>query len=1615
MREIPTIAKLFALLIIWSCCYHTPLYAKPSVPRTMTIGQISAQEGSDFFTINVDYRIHGKGVNYNTRSQSRINTDSANALIRASPSVKFEIIAGNMSFRLVGAFKPKTHYTIDIAEGLHDGNGDTNSASLQKMFHGTFTTPAFKPNAHFLSKARYLPRLNGAELPFEYRNMDRVRIIFTRVPPQNLVFWMGQNSWNGVSEEVSEFITEKNMRLVMKADKKLRASVDLSALRTTGKGVYEVSLLRIGKRGKKETMEHQDSSLVVVTDLAAVAKQDGKDLYVWTRSAKDFTLKAGVRVQVMSFNNFEIAACTTDAKGACRLQGVMRQKKQPYALIMSTDDDLSYLRFSDVRLSNGDQQDYMRNYDGQQTAMEAYVYSSRGVYRPSEMVNLAAIVWSGARVAAKNIPLQWKILSPRQKVLREVTVHSSDVGMTTMDLRLDDYAATGKYQAVLSSGKKQLASFGFFVEEFAPERIALTVNADKPVVVENETATFHIDAKYLFGPPVANGEYQARFSLQPAWYTIPDHQDFSTGEYRINPQPPTVLPASAGVLDAQGNVMLDVTLDAVHSRFPTVMQLTALVDVNESGSGRVTHRSQSLLLSPHKTLLGLRKLDNSGGAIHVEGRIFTPTGKITHDRGKVKLTLLKIYSNWVYVWNPDKGYSEWHSEEVLMPTATTAQTSIKNGRFTARLSTGSDWGRYIVRATLLSDHQVADLPFTVGYPWYWRSPNNEGGKPRAPDAVRLMPSVGEAKVGDTVEFSFESPFTGTALFALEADTLLQHRWISVSKGINHVSIKVPDVLPNVYASLLIIKDPREGAMYVPARAWGNASLTIIPQDYLIDVTTTVPKIMQPNQDLKVELQANNNKKTAFTVAVVDEGILQLTRFASPKPIDYFFEPRRLGVSTFETVGWTFPRTLKKKHARTGGGEAGLQQGDRVIPVRLVSYWSGIVHSDHTGKATVHLPVPPFQGKLRVMVVAAQEGRVGHSEQFVTVRDPLVLQPTLPRFLQWGDQFDVPLFIVNTTDAPQTITAKVTASEGVSLKNNSKTVTVQSMASTTVHFPATVTAFAGTVDFSFALKAGALNSHDHMTLPVLPLTPMQTINVTLPTDRSFVLADMLPQGMRSAGLKAQISASTIPYTTALKQLRYVLHYPYGCIEQTTSSTMPLLYVDALLASLDPDGLQDTNVSDMVYRGINRILSMQTVSGGFSYWPGQDKAVLWGTAYATHALIAAKNKGYDVPEAALNDALDFIQQRLAQQPSRWEKKPPKHYHAKVYMVYVLALAGRHQKARLQALVKQNIVASNHATEDYFMLMMAATMAGEQALAERLVKKYHLFSIVEAGSSESDSAYWSSFRSDALRLSLAADIWPKAEELRPLIAHVAKTLATADYLNTQEVAWGISGLGKIATLYQGANTNNIALTLNGEAISPHASQASLKTWSFSGAALSSKHPMRVQYQGKQAPYLSATVTGYQKSLVLASDGNKKIIMKRQYFTMTGEPVDPMNLQLGQLLVVKLSMQNHSGRTLHNMALSDRLPAAFEIENLNLGRDGSIAWVDEKTRFKADYVDPRDDHINIFGDLPRTEPTKAMHYYYTVRAVHNGTFTAAPAKLEAMYEPATHVYTDYEKVRVR
>jgi uncharacterized protein YfaS (alpha-2-macroglobulin family) len=1113
-------------------------------PASIDIGHIQVQEGSDFFAIEVQCYVRSKKRSSDNDS---CNILAAEALdhIAVEPRVEFQVMTGRGHFRLVGDFAPRTAYTLTFLPGLRTDQQAVLLEQVQKKVQ----TPGLKPMLRFLGRARYLPPLKGATLPFEARNIERLHVSFRQVFPQNLIFWLTKNQEETPADVAAE-VASTELRLPPRQDEKITHHIDLDTLAQFGQGVFQV----IVERDDNVSRTRLDSATVVITNIAAVAKEDGDDLYVWTRSAVDMRARPDVQVQAMSYNNRPIASCTTNGDNAgCVLKGLLRQRQKPYALILTAGHDLSYLRFSDVEITDERVHAGLRPYVEAGVALEAYVYSSRGVYRPGETVNLGAAVWTTTRQAAQGLPLQWQILTPRNKVLKEVSVKSSPFGLATLDVKLDTSAPTGKYQAILKSGDKQLQVYGFFVEDFVPERIGVKVTATEELFVGTAGAAFDIAAAYLFGPPVASGDYTVRCTLEPAWFTVPGNTEFATGTYQPHPPRPIVLEPITGTLNDQGQAAATCPYEQFLRAFPTVMQVKANVEIVESGSGRVTLKSGAALAAATDEIIGLRLLRAANNQLHLEGRLFSPTGEERRRDTQVLVSLHRVVHNFNYVWDAQRGDHRWQREEILLPEGTGKPLEVKQGRFDVALTSQSPYGAYVVRARLADQAVVADARVSLGYSWFWDpltddevyTSGTKAPRPSSPDRLKLLLSQREVPAGSIVKVRFEAPFSGHLLLAVESDRLLGSRWVAVRQGPQEFDIKAPAVLPNVYVSALLLKEPLEGDFYVPARAWGSVPLKIVPQAHVLHVEVDVPDEIRPQQELAVRLRAQPGEKAQFTVAVVDEGILQLTDFKTPDPLRYFFEPRRLGVHTYETIGWTLARTLESSQD-PGGGEAGASKPSAVIPVTIMSYWSGIVESDDHGTAVVRVPIPQFQGKVRVMVVGAAAGRSGSAERFVTVRDPLVLQATLPRFLIWKDVLSIPIFVVNTTGEAQDVTVTVRTNDAIAVENASVTGTVEHLRSSVFHIPARVQGFTGVATFDITASGGAFTTttREHFNIPIIPFTPEKTVATTVPAGSEVALADVIPTDLRPEGLRFEISVSTIPFLQELGHLRYLLHYPYG---------------------------------------------------------------------------------------------------------------------------------------------------------------------------------------------------------------------------------------------------------------------------------------------------------------------------------------------------------------------------------------------------------------------------------------------------------------------------------------
>jgi uncharacterized repeat protein (TIGR01451 family) len=1610
--------RLISIVLI--SIYSFSVYAGDLEVRT-----VSAQEGGENFSLQVGLAAQGtEEYDYGRAGSTYDSVDLYNYL-RVTPATKFSISTKRNGFLLIGDFKPETEYKITLKAGLRSKEGD----KLVKDMAKEVRTGSFKPRFTFKSKSRYLPGSLQGSIAWEAVNVDAVDFEVRQVYPQNLHQWV--TSGESANDFVSEAVKTVSQKVKGRKNKVTKGTFALTGMETLGQGVFVV----VAKPAKKKAGEavtaapspeeggegeeapplsdyeyrsEYDRSTVVVTNLTVVAKRGLQEAKVWVMNTRDLKPVDGATVDLIATSNRKLGSCTTaGATAECALTWKKLENTSPYAMIVKAGKDMTYVRFEDLTLPNDAFHAGKRDFTSSAGALDAFVYGERDLYRPGETLKMAAMVRNNKFEAVPKLPLRWTITNPRGKVVRETVSETSEFGVALTEYPSSAASETGKYTVAVYSGKILLHETSVMVEEFVPERIGLKVSPAQEIVIGKGLVPFNVSALYLFGPPVADGTYKMSCSMRPAFREIPNRPGYATGIYTKEAPQAMTLDSKEGTLDAKGGIQETCGYDMKDGKLAEAYQLKAKVDVNEAGSGRATTKTGQAYLASTDTLIGLKLESAKSSTLVVRGGLFDFKGGAKNAKTSVKLKLFNLRDHWYYTYG---GYDSWNVEQILTPTSVEKTVEVNGNSFEVSLTTPEGWGRWMVRAVDTKTGYTADLD--AGYMGWSYSEHSAKPGMRAPEPSQLKVEVSkrEASPGDNIDVMVEAPFAGRVLFAFESDHTLETRWVDVKKpGQVKIAWKIPNVLPNVYVTALLMKDPVEagGKRFLPARAWGASSVQIVPASQRMDLTVVHPEISESRKTVTFEISNSAQMPTQYDVAVVDEGILQMTDYKSPDPLKRFFEARALGVASIETMGWTVA-VENAGGKNPGGDEAGVGESKN-MPVKLVSFWFPNLKSDASGKATLQVPLPAFQGKVRIMAVAGSKTRMGSSSSMMTVRDPLVLQSTLPRFLTQGDKFQFPVSVTNLSGKDQNVTVEVAPGAMVAMTNVKQQVKVPNGQARVVQFGAEVKGVNGMASIGVKAFADKLNSVERFDLPVKPSGIEQTIRLSLDTKQEAVLASYIPKDWRSDYARVEASVSPMPYLNQMSHLDTLIQYPYGCIEQTTSATMPLLVMGDLLQWVAPQKAAQMKIKDVVHRGIARVISMQTASGGFGYWPGDGTPNPWGTAYATHMLLDAKKLGYEVSPGALKSALDYLESytrdsayNLASTARRYETE------AEPFALYVLAKGGRAVTQELRDVIRSyKPVSSQKWTgvrgENFFLLSAAAKVLGDKDSIKNLTDD-SAYAMQLVGEREDDYTYWSPMRADGLRMSVLEDINPKHPAIETLAIRVAASLATKDnYYSTQDIAWSVLALGKRLNGMKkpdAATLAKVGLVMNGKRLPKAFEVAGAPGFRFDGPNLSAAKLQVSDAPAEKGTYLYVKATGYTK---MPPPSRSPLSIQRTFYKRDGSSMDASGIKQGDTVFVELTVQNTGESTVKNIAIVDRVPAGFEIENPRLGKSEDLQWM--KDAFKAEYQDLRDDRLQVFGDLAAGS---TQYIYYSARAVTKGQFTAPAAFVEAMYDPANF---DYDK----
>ncbi|MEO6687597.1 MAG: alpha-2-macroglobulin family protein, partial [Dokdonella sp.] len=966
-------------------------------------------------------------------------------------------------------------------------------------------------------------------------------------------------------------------------------------------------------------------------------------------------------------------------------------------------------------------------------------------------------------------------------------------------------------------------------------------------------------------------------------------------------------------------------------------------------------------------------------------------------------------------WVFDKE-SGWHFDyNQRYEDAETRDVDAEAGKV-AKFDVPVDWGNYRVEILDPATGLTTRLPFFAG--WSWNDDNR--GKEARPDKVKLALDKPTYHAGDTLKVTVTPPQAGPGVLIVESDHMLYTRNIDAKPG---ATFEIPVTKEwerhDIYVTALVFRGGSAADKITPARAVGEAFVSMERSDRKIDVQIDAPQQMKPEVDLPVTVKAPAlaGKKAYVTVSAVDVGILNITRFVRPDANAWFFAQRALGIDAYDL----YSRVIESFDGNTAklryGGDmalAALPQARRpTAKVLTVDLFSGVVALDAKGEAKVALKMPDFNGTVRVTAEVFGENQYGGSDTETIVRAPLVAEISTPRVLAPGDKAALTLDLQNFSGSEREFSVKVSTAKPLAIDKGERKVELADGAKTTLNFPLNALDGYGVGKINVVASSGDIKIDRHFEMVVRAAWPsvMRSTSRALDTLEPVTLGADTLDGLLADSVSARLTVSSLPplpFATALKDL---LKYPYGCIEQTTSKGFGALLLDEKTAqNLHVDGLPADQRKARVEASIGRIASMQIPSGHFSMWGGDSSVSEFITPYVVEFLEDARDEGFTVPDDLLQKSLKRLNDDLLSGGHPfygYEHSDALRFANEAYSGYVLARVNRAPLGTLRALY-DNERAKAITALPMVHLGIALKLMGDAPRAEKAIADAFAMKVTRPWYL---GDYGSDLRDTALMIALTHQYGLAKPEYDGRVFDLARSITGSQhladaqerkyafhwtYFSTQEQI-ALARLGK--TLIKDGDKVVAGTLAVGTASSPISPD---RLWSrdFSGAEIAAG--VHFTPQGDLPLYVSTDVAGVPKAAPPADD--HYVAIQRQYYALDGKPWEPTALKEGDSLIVGLKLE--ARESMADALLVDLLPGGLEIENFNLtdAKQWADVVVDGITiTDRAQAADVRHEEFrdDRYVAALKLDKGQTAHVFYMVRAVSPGTYQIPPPLVEDMYMP--------------
>lgn len=1516
---------------------------------------------------------------------------------------------------------------VEVFQGIESQYGK----KMDSNYNEKITFDQIKPSVRFIKNGTILPSSNNLKLNFEAVNLSAVDVKVYKIYKNNILQFLQYNELNGsqnlkkVAQPVAKTTLKLSENKLVNPSKWNTYALDLSKIITPEPGaIYRVefvykkkySLYKCetsdGDQNDEEEEEVDENDVnysgnsyddyyyddyewresqdpcsgsyyynariatnILATDLGVIAKRGENKSYLFAVNNIVTTEPiSNARVELYTYQQQKIATAATNSEGIASFQ----LDKFAYFAIVSLGNQSTYVKLDDgLSLS-------VSNFDvaGEtlQKGLKGFIYGERGVWRPGDNLYLSFILNDASNKLPKSHPIKFRLNDPNGKTVYQTIQKTNELNHYAFTVPTSAEAPTGNWEAMISVGGAKFYK-SIKIETIKPNRLKIKNTFSRKTLSSSYPNTSNLEVTWLHGAIAKNlnVEMQAKFSQQTTTFkgyekfTFDDLvRKFSTEEINV----------FSGKLNENGKASVNIQ-PKLQGQAPGMLRASFITKVYEEG-GDFSTDVISTTYSPYKTYVGIKSPEpNKYGML--ETRTNNRFEIVTVDENgrpkSVRNLEVKVYKvEWRWWWDASSdNLSNYNSSNATTSYKTFIVNTDSSGKGYVQFSlTDEEWGRYLVRVSDNTDGHATALTVNIDWPiWSGKTRNTD-----ASTANMLVFSTDKKNyaVGEKAQISFPSSEGGRALISIEnGSKVVQTIWAKTQKGETKVQVPITSAMaPNVYFNITLLQPHASTKNDSPIRMYGIVPIEVVDKNTILAPTISMPDVLKPEQPFTVKVGEKTGKEMTYTIAVVDEGLLDLTRFKTPNAWDSFYVREALGVKTwdiYDDVIGAYGGKINQIFSIGGdqdlsGGKA--KKANRFKPVVL---YYGPFKLEKGQTKSHQLKLPKYIGSVRTMVVAgdANTSAYGSVEKATPVKSPLMVLASLPRKISPSEKVTIPVTIFATENNIKNVSIQIKTSNGLKVMGSAtQSLTFTQPDEKMAYFNLVVGSATGIAKVQVIATSGKEKSVYDVEIDMTNPNPVTNTftDVILPPNSTKTIS-WKTFGVEGSN-KARLEVSSMPTMNLNGRLQFLIQYPHGCVEQTTSSVFPQLYLNDVV---DLDATRKALIQKNITAGITRLGSFQLSNGGVSYWQGNAIADDWGTSYAGHFLIEAEKKGYVLPINFKSKWISY-QQKEAKQ---WRFEPKYGNDlAQAYRLYTLALAGNADLSSMNRLRETKGISN----ESNLRLAAAYVLAGQKSAGLNLF----LHSKIEDESSNYNYYYYgSTARNRAMALETML-LLGQQQKAFAMATKLAKEMSNNEWMSTQTTAYCLYAMSKFA-ISNGPKGINVQFSKNGkgETISTQKTVADRSLIVQAGS-----NSVTLKNLKKNTVYVRVLNTGILpigQENVIQSNVSASIVFKNR----KGSVINVSKISQGTEFIAEVTVKNQRNEHIENVALSQILPSGFEIVNTRFTDYG------DATNNIADYIDIRDDRTNFYFGMKAGE-TKVFRIL--LNASYLGSYYLPGLQCEAMYD---------------